>query len=389
MKLFHQYLNPGTQGYIVKNSTIQTYIDYIFQPTFMDFYRKIITHPNIIKNSKIHKLNLLDINDFLSIDTYLHYIFETVTVFPPLVIESSIDSTLGYDNIVRYWPKFYKNYAIEKTNYFTEEYMEPLLISYCNDNTNSNTKTFISTLDTHNWNYHILGHGEPWINFVETRMKGYLNYLKRITNPKQIVILSDARDVFCIRNPYYFVRDFKKYQKKIVVSMELFAEGSMSYNPNQTYEQVVWIENYWNLYNIDYSKVIRKFVNGGLLCGYAEDLITCFQWIIDNNYYDDQKGLGAYVNTFPDIVYADIYADLLHTSGAFLGAGTIDKNIQNQDSVTFLELTGVKPYFLHLPGLEFISAQRFVYDEIKKTLHSLNQVKKIEMFDPIHKKILL
>jgi len=389
MKLNDQYLNPGTQGYIVKNSTMKNnYIEFLFQPTLQEFYEKIITHPDVIKNCKLFNKNIHDIDEFIVIDCYLHYILNPLTLFPPIVIEGSIESSLGHNNIENYWSVFFKNYAIEKTNYFTDEYMEPLLLSYCNDNTHSNTQTFITTLDRHSWNYHILGHGEPWINFVESRMKSYLHCLKGI-NPKQIVVLSDARDVFCVRNHTHFIRDFKKYNKKIVVSMELFAEGFMTYDPNKSYEQVVWIENYWKMYNIDYSKVIRKFVNGGLICGYVEDLIKCYQWIIDNNYEDDQKGLGAYVNTFPDIIYADINADLLHTSGAFVGAGYIDKDIQNQDSVTFLELTGVKPFFVHIPGLQFISSQRFVYNKIKKTLDSLNQLKKIELFAPHCRKNLL
>ena len=387
MRVLHKYLNPGLQGYIVKNSTIVNYIDYLFQPTINELYQKIITHPNIIYNFKQHNRNLLDIENFITIDTYLFFLLKPITLFPHLVIESSLESTLGHTNIEHYWNKLYKNFEIEKTNYFSDAYMEPLLISYCNDHSNSNTKSFMDTLDSHKWNYHILGNGEKWINFVETRVKSYLNCLKKI-NPKQLVVITDARDVLCVRQFTNFISDFKQYNKKIVVSMELFAEGSMLYDPNKSYYQVTWLENYWKYYNIDYNTIIRKFVNGGLIAGYVEDLINCFQWIIDNNYQDDQKGLGAYMNKFPELFYTDINADILHTSCAFVNGGCIEKNIQNQDSVTLLELTGIKSYFIHIPGLQGSKGQQLVYNEIKKTLNSLNQIKVIELY-PKYKDYLL
>ena len=272
---------------------------------------------------------------------------------------------------------------------YTPEYIEPLVISYCNsdvNNTNANTDNFIRTLKNNDWNYTIIGRGEKWVHFVETRTKSYLRYLKNL-NPKQIVVISDARDVFCVRNKHNFIKDFHKYNKKLLVSMELFAEGTMNYEPSKTYFQVTFIENYWKLNNIDHNKIIRKFVNNGLITGYVENLINCFQWIIDNNYTDDQKGLGGYINTFPELFYADINADILHTSGAFVNGGIQDKVIQNEDSVTFLELTGVKSYFIHIPGLHGSKGQKLAYDEINKTLNTLNQVNLSELY-PHYKELI-
>jgi hypothetical protein len=275
--------------------------------------------------------------------------------------------------------------------YCTTECLEPLVISYCNsdiNNTNPNTNNFIRTLEKNDWNYTILGRGDKWINFVENKIKSYLRYLKNL-NPKQIVVISDARDVFCVRNKHNFIKDFYKYNKKLLVSMELFAEGIMNYEPSKTYFQVTFIENYWKLNNIEHNKIIRKFVNSGLITGYVENLINCFQWIIDNNYTDDQKGLGGYINTFPELCYADINADILHTSCAFVNGGCVDKNIQNQDSITFLELTGIKSYFIHIPGLNGSKGQQIAYDEINKNLNTLNQVKIIELYSHYNKETFL
>ena len=271
------------------------------------------------------------------------------------------------------------------------ECLEPLVISYCNsviNNTNPNTKNFITTLEKNDWNYTILGRGDKWISFVETKVKCILSYLKNI-NPKQIVVISDARDVFCVRNKHNFIKDFNKYNKKILISMELFAEGQMNYEPTKTYFQVTFIENYWKWYNIEHNKINRKYVNAGLITGYVEDLIHCFQWVVDNNYTDDQKGIGSYINTFPELCYADINADILHTSCAFVNGGREDKNIQNQDSITFLELTGIKSYFIHIPGLNGSKGQQLAYDEINKTLNILNQVKVIDVYSHYNKETFL
>jgi hypothetical protein len=253
----------------------------------------------------------------------------------------------------------------------------PLLISYCNspeDDTHKNTLNFIRSLENNGWKYSIINRGEKWEGFI-TRMKGYLTYLLSL-DPNQIVILSDARDVFCCRCPTQFINNFKKYDKKIVVSMELFAEGNTYYEPTKTYYQVTWIEKYWKYYNIDYTKINRKFVNNGLITGYVSELIKLLKWSLNNNYTDDQKALGAYVNEFPELVYADINAELLHTTGAFVTCGLYDKPTQNFDSPSFSELSGLGPYFLHIPGAthkENLPGQNHLYNCVNSVIDICNQ----------------
>jgi len=256
----------------------------------------------------------------------------------------------------------------------------PIVISYCNseiDNTHQCTKLLIKTLTNNDWKYHIIGRGEKW-NGYKSKLNGYYNFLLTL-DPNQIVVVSDARDVYCVRNSKKFIKDFMRFNKKIVVSMELFAEGRFTYNPDKDYHQVTWIDKYWQMYNIDTSKIHRKYVNSGLIAGYAGELIKLFKWSIDNNFQDDQKALGAYINTVPELVYADINAELLHTTGAFVSGGIYDVSVQSMDSPTFSELVGLTSYFLHIPGTT-LRGQNLLYTSVGTTLTFLHSKKLPELY---------
>lgn len=258
---------------------------------------------------------------------------------------------------------------------------EPLVISYCNspnNDINKNTQVYIRSLEDNDWKYMIVGAGDAWDGW-KTRMTKYCEVLSTL-DPNKIVIMTDARDVFCTRCPAKFLQNFKKYNKKIIVSMELFCEGDTKYDPNKSYWQVTWIENYWKMYNIDHDKIHRKFVNNGLVAGYVGELIKFYTWSIDNGYTDDQKALGAYVNQFPELIYADIDAELLHTSVAFVNAGLSDSAIQNTDSPSLLELAGRKSFFLHIPGLAGSRGQKLAYAGANLALHVVNQKRLVECY---------
>ncbi len=266
---------------------------------------------------------------------------------------------------------------------------EPLVISYCNSPTdaiNKNTQNYIKTLENNYWKYMIVGAGDEW-NGWRTRMMKYRDVLSTL-DPNKIVVMTDARDVFCTRRPTRFVENFKKYDKKIVVSMELFGEGEIKYDPTKLYYQVTWIENYWKMYNIDHDKTHRKFVNNGLVAGYAGELIKFYTWAIDNGFTDDQKALGAYVNEFPELIYADINAELLHTCGAFISGGLTDSEIQSADSPSFMDLFGRKSFFLHIPGLEASPGQKMFYASTNVALIVLNQQTLINCY-PQYRELIL
>jgi len=251
----------------------------------------------------------------------------------------------------------------------------PLVITYCNkyNKTNrtgsDNTNRFVETLENNSWNYIILGEGEKWDGFI-TKIIAIKNFLENI-NPEKVVIISDAHDVYCLKNPKYFINDFKSYNKSIVVSMELFAEGSINYDFNKSYFQVTWLNAYFKHNNINYKNINKKFVNGGLYCGYAKNIYDFYNWLLLNNYVDDQKALGAFINENPNIAYLDINNELLHTTTSLVNCG-IHTNNQIVDSPSINELIGQKSYFLHIPGINISKGQNFLYENIYKLLKFIN-----------------
>jgi hypothetical protein len=153
-----------------------------------------------------------------------------------------------------------------------------------------------------------------------------------------------------VRGPKAFLKGFNTFKKDMVVSMELFCGGRI--NPPEIFNcvQCVPLTAYWRHHNVA-TLPHRKFANNGLVSGRAKALKACLNWIIDNNYVDDQLGLGAYMNAFPDRVAADINADILHTTMFGYNAGIQSIHIQKHDSPTFAELFGRGAFFIHIAGL--------------------------------------
>lgn len=80
---------------------------------------------------------------------------------------------------------------------------------------------FKKTLDSYNWNYEFIGEGLKWNGFKD-KIYGYYNKLQQLHDNK-IVVLSDARDVYCLREPDFFIEKIKDIvEDKIIVSCEMF-----------------------------------------------------------------------------------------------------------------------------------------------------------------------
>jgi GR25 family glycosyltransferase involved in LPS biosynthesis len=239
----------------------------------------------------------------------------------------------------------------------------PLLLSYDNKPTET-TEFFMKTLTSNAWQYVLLGKDEVWEGW-HTRMNAYRKYLDTLHEDK-VVILSDARDVLCLRGPHAFMEAFRSFKKDLVVSMELLCGGSLDVPDTYNCVQCKPIARYWNFYNIS-PKPLRKYVNNGLIAGTARALRSLLKWSLDNKYTDDQLALGNYVNTFPELVAADTGADLLHTTNFGVNAGIQYIHVQKQDSPSFAELFGRSAFFLHIPGLGG-KGQSVLYNSVRKTL---------------------
>ena len=260
----------------------------------------------------------------------------------------------------------------------------PLLLSYETDMSNINAKILELTLKKNNWDYKFIGNNSKWVNMMD-KAKGFYYYLMTLPSEK-IVILSDSRDVICCRSPRNFMNDYNTLSNnKVMISAELFLQGAMEWETNDTYThgkridsywrnsqvndykelvQGIPLYNYWKYLNIEKSNIPnRKYINAGLIAGKAGMLKDALKWIIDNGYEDDQLGLAKYANEFPENIYLDINAEVLHSSGFGVYAGLYNKSIQKTDSPTFAELFGRSAYFLHIPG-QVIKGQNVIYKTI-------------------------
>lgn len=243
----------------------------------------------------------------------------------------------------------------------------PLLVTYDN-NPNDCTKRFLSTLDANRWEHVIIGKGDEWKGFL-TRVVAYEAFLGTLP-PEKLVVLSDARDVLCMRSPLAFVEAFRSFKKDLVVSMELLCNSQFSVDDSYKSQVCVPLTNYWKHYNIT-TRPARKFVNAGLVTGTASALLHCLQrvreFMVLNKTTNDQSGFGNYINEFPERVACDVEASVLHTSVFGVNAGIQNIHLQKEDSPTFAELCGRGAFFLHIPGMT-AKGQMVVYEQVCKAI---------------------
>lgn len=222
--------------------------------------------------------------------------------------------------------------------------MTPIVVSYDNC-PNENTLFFKKTLENNGWNYTLLG--DKWIGLMN-RVIAYNKFLQSL-DPNTVVILSDARDVVCVRSPKAFMEAYHSFHSNFIVSMELFCDIKTDIPDHYIGGQCVPLVHYWKSKGIT-SLPDRKFANAGLVAGRAGELCRWLQWTIDNKYENDQFALCNYINTFPERIAVDTSAILLHSSTFGVNAGMQKIFIQSRDSPTLAELYGRGAFFLHIPG---------------------------------------
>jgi hypothetical protein len=250
----------------------------------------------------------------------------------------------------------------------------PLVMTYCNkfrDTNHENTRRLIETMKHNDWDHAVLGGGEPWENYM-TKMNAYRRHLETLP-PDKIVVVTDAHDVYCLRNVHYFVDEFKSLNKPIVVSAEYFAEGRINYDPNCCYAQVEWLGPYFDHHGMRVLPTdhVKKYANSGLMCGYAKNLLHLNNWIFENGYTDDQKATAAYINAHPNDVHLDMDAQFLHTCTSGVNFG-LHAQVQCDDSPSFGELFGHSAYFLHIPGLHCGGGQSILYNVVYDVMQQYN-----------------
>ena len=112
---------------------------------------------------------------------------------------------------------------------------------------------------------------------------------------------------------------------------------------------------------------MRKFVNGGLICGKASSLRKLFAWALTQATSSDQILYANYMNAFPSEVYADDAAEIVHSSTYALNGALCSYQNQIQDSPTLAELFGHGAFFLNIPNMED-NGQKTIYKYVKAML---------------------
>ena len=254
----------------------------------------------------------------------------------------------------------YANRLLEsRSDITTTDTKTPLVVSYDNNPT-ANTEFYMSTLKSHGWNSVFIGKGEEWRGFI-ARIRAYAKTLETIDD-SQIVVVTDARDVICIRDSEAFMEGFREFKRGIVVSMELMCGGNFEVSDDYKNVQCVPLTRYWKARGL--MPPMRKFVNAGLVAGSVKALKQMYAWILENGFTDDQYAIGSYMNTFPDRVAADTDAILLHTTNFGVNAGIQSIHIQKNDSPTLAELYGRGAFFLHIPGMTG-TGQSVIYETVR------------------------
>jgi hypothetical protein len=126
---------------------------------------------------------------------------------------------------------------------------------------------------------------------------------------KQIVFIIDSYDV--IASTSKNTEDYNKFaeqlflsfNKDIVVSCEWYCGNSKNCGK---------VDAWWKYHDI--KKAYRCNMNAGCVAGYCGELRKAYEWILNNNFEDDQLGLSKYINLNPQKFGLDYGSSLFYTS---------------------------------------------------------------------------
>ena len=236
------------------------------------------------------------------------------------------------------------------------------------------------------WSFRLIGTDKKWLHFHQ-RAVDYRDELINISNqnPNQLCVISDCKDVLCVRTPNHFNEIFNTFNSGIVVSAEVLCAGYTEPDilPKEEFKKYncTPLFKYWRYKGYEVNNLpFRKYVNAGLISGYAKDLVNMYTWIIEKgveiNRSDDQVLMGMYLNEYPELVEMDIDAKLLHTTTFGASAGYMSK-LQTNDSPTFSELLGRSAFFIHIPGINPPKGNKVIYDMVSLIVDNNFNNKKI------------
>lgn len=187
------------------------------------------------------------------------------------------------------------------------------------------------TLKKHGHEFRVLGEGQAWRGWRQ-RMDWYRAAASTLPGDS-LVVCMDAYDALCLRSPDRLEEVFRSFGKPLVFSVESFCGGNC-----------VPLKSWWSsdlskpFQNKDGTAPEDRYVNGGLLMGYAKEVANLYGWMLKENHNDDQVGLGSFALAHPDLWAPD-------------PEHRIFKNRLFNSRLTDEDLQGKGCFFAHFPGM--------------------------------------
>jgi hypothetical protein len=188
------------------------------------------------------------------------------------------------------------------------------------------------------WEHIIIGKGVVWKGWV-TRMQTIVDFMKTLPTD-EICVLCDAFDVMCLRGSEGFDVDFDTFQKDIVVSAEAVCGPGNCHFP----------ERWWQVHELK-RDIQDRYCNAGLIAGKSVALKEMFEWILEQQYTDDQKGVGNFMDAFESKIHLDYEHRLFFNDGYAKSDYTM---LDNRELRLNASEVVIKPYFIHFPGMNVI-----------------------------------
>jgi hypothetical protein len=261
-----------------------------------------------------------------------------------------------------------------------------LVILYDTDFNNDYVRKYISTLKMFGYNYKIIG-DESWKGFGK-KIKTLEYYLNSLPSD-QIVVVSDARDVFVARHAKDLMKHYESLAKnKILVSTELGCceslrkkkpPGSLRLLNGESNQLDItddssphkWVTDFQKLANKNLEGVKWKWTNpnAGLYMGKVKDILKMYKMMnISGDKEDDQSVLSEIILQHEHMFVLDYLSNIFSSSfkwnpnskeihgGCYYKKNSVNGMIENLIFHSY-------PFFFHFPAKHFTCYDK-VYDMV-------------------------
>lgn len=116
-KIFYTFMAVGLQCYMVRKKDIVGFIDLFIKPRYREIENFYLS---FLEENKMNK-NAVSGFKVIPADYFINWILEQKSLFPLLVIEQGLRSTINKDvSAITYWDIFFEGYENIKDDYFLE-----------------------------------------------------------------------------------------------------------------------------------------------------------------------------------------------------------------------------------------------------------------------------